>query len=67
MGSVLYLSEDYDALTSIRGPPTWSNAEWIHVPYLGIWHVFYIFYKSMVLDHPISITDSFFQNFPLLV
>lgn len=43
MGSELYLSEDYSALISITESPTWSNAEWIHVPYLGILQVFYIF------------------------
>jgi len=43
MGSELYLSEVYDELISIRGSPTWSNAEWIHVPYLDILQVFYIF------------------------
>lgn len=67
MGSVLYLSEDYDAFTCIRGSPTWSSAEQIHVPYLDSLQVFFIFYKSLVLDHPMSIKDSFFQNFPVLV
>lgn len=43
MGSVLYISEDYNALTSIRASPTWSNTKYIYVPYLGILQVFHVF------------------------
>lgn len=32
MGCAFYLPEDHNALIIMRGSPTWSNAEWIHVP-----------------------------------